>query len=234
MTKTPAKTGTPIDAYWSRPAADLLAELHSAPDGLSTAEAQERLQQVGPNVLKPRRRDTALRSFIAQFTSPLVLILIFAAVVSAIAGEWTDAAIVVVIVVASAVLSFAQEYTASHAVEKLRAQVTIKATVLRDGKPQPIPAEAGRARRHRAALGGQPDPGGRRLCWRPRTSSSTRRCSPARPSRWKRRRARSTRTLGCPSGSTWCSWARTCAAARRARSSCRPAPAPPSARSPSG
>jgi Mg2+-importing ATPase len=44
-------------------------------------------------------------------------------------------------VVASAVLSFAQEYTASHAVEKLRAQVTIKATVLRDGKPQPTPAE---------------------------------------------------------------------------------------------
>jgi Mg2+-importing ATPase len=91
--------------------------------------------------LKPRRHDTALRSFIAQFTSPLVLILVFAAVVSAIAGEWTDAAIVVAIVVASAVLSFAQEYSASHAVEKLRAQVTIKATVLRDSKPQPIPAE---------------------------------------------------------------------------------------------
>ena len=134
-------TGTSTSAYWSRPAADLLAELHSSPDGLSTTEAQARLRQVGPNVLKPRRHDTALRSFLAQFASPLVLILIFAAVVSAIAGEWTDAAIVVAIVVASAVLSFAQEYTASNAVEKLRAQVTIKATVLRDGKPQPIPAE---------------------------------------------------------------------------------------------
>ncbi len=134
-------TETPTSAYWSRRAADLLAELHSAPDGLSTTEAQERLQQVGANVLKPRRHDTALRSFIAQLTSPLVLILIFAAVVSAIAGEWTDTVIVVAIVVGSAVLSFAQEYTASHAVEKLRAQVTIKATVLRDGKPQLTPAE---------------------------------------------------------------------------------------------
>src|SRR4030042_2596907 len=143
MTKTSVKTGTSIDAYWSYPATDLLAELHSAPDGLSTTEAQERLQQVGPNVLKPRRHDTALRSFLAQFTSPLVLILVFAAVVSAIAGEWTDAAIVVFIVVASAVLSFVQEYTASHAVEKLRAQVTITASVLRDGKPQPTPAEEG-------------------------------------------------------------------------------------------
>src|SRR5574341_619573 len=128
-------------AYWSRQATDLLAELQSAPDGLSTSVAQKRLQLVGPNVLKPRRHETALRSFMAQFTSPLVLILVFAAVVSAFAGAWTDAAIVVAIVVASALLSFVQEYTASHAVEKLRAQVTIKATVLRDGKPQPTPAE---------------------------------------------------------------------------------------------
>jgi Mg2+-importing ATPase len=141
MTETPVTTDPSTSAYWSRPAADLLAALDSTPDGLSTAEAQARLRQTGPNVLKPRRHDTALCSFIAQFTNPLVLILIFAAVVSAIAGEWTDAAIVVVILVAGAVLSFSQEYAANHAVEKLRTQVTIKAAVLRDGIPQPIPAE---------------------------------------------------------------------------------------------
>jgi Mg2+-importing ATPase len=135
------KAETPTPGYWSRPAAELLAELGSTPNGLSAADARARLLRVGPNVLKPRRHDTALRSFLAQLTSPLVLILVFAAVVSAIAGEWTDAAIVVVIVIASAVLSFAQEYAASHAVEKLRAQVTIKASVVRDGSPQPIPAE---------------------------------------------------------------------------------------------
>jgi magnesium-transporting ATPase (P-type) len=98
-------------------------------------EARKRLQQVGPNVLKPRRHDTALRSFIAQFTSPLVLILIFAAIISAIAGEWTDAIIVIIIVLASAVLGFIQEYSASNAVEKLRAQVTIKANVQRWKSP---------------------------------------------------------------------------------------------------
>jgi Mg2+-importing ATPase len=141
MNKTPAIIDTSISAYWSRLTADLLSELHSAPNGLSITEAHERLKQVGPNVLKPRRHETALRAFITQFTSPLVLILVFAAVVSAIAGQWTDAAIVVAIVVASAVLSFAQEYSASHAVEKLRAQVTIKANVLRDAKPQLTPAE---------------------------------------------------------------------------------------------
>lgn len=142
MTETSAKPGPAIhDTYWSRPAADLLAELQSSRAGLETAEAQKRLQQAGPNLLKPRRLDTPLRTFITQFANPLTLILVFAAVVSAIVGEWTDAAIVLVIVFASAILSFAQEYTASRAVEELRAQVTIKASVLRGGAVQAIPAE---------------------------------------------------------------------------------------------
>ena len=141
MMETSTNPDTPRDAYWSYSSTDLFTKLQSTSNGLSSADAQKRLQQVGHNLLKPRRHDTALRSFLAQFTSPLVLILVFAAVVSAIVGEWTDAVIVVAIVVASAVLSFAQEYTASQAVEKLRAQVTIKANVMRDGTSQLIPAE---------------------------------------------------------------------------------------------
>jgi P-type Mg2+ transporter len=132
---------TSSSAYWSRPVAELFTQLHSTPDGLSMAQSQERLQMVGPNVLTPHRRDSALRLFIAQFASPLVLILIFAAVISAIAGEWTDALIVIIIVLASAILGFIQEYSASNAVEKLRAQVTIRTSVLRDGKIKSIPAE---------------------------------------------------------------------------------------------
>lgn len=127
--------------YWNLPASELLVELHSSPEGLSTGEAGKRLLQTGLNVIKPHRHDTALQSFVSQFTSPLVLILIFAAVVSAIAGQWTDAIIVVIIVIASALLSFVQEYSAGQAVEKLRAQVAIKASVWREGKEQTIPAE---------------------------------------------------------------------------------------------
>jgi len=137
MNEMDPSTTTP----WAQPEEELLNSLKSSSQGLSTVEVQNRLQRIGPNVLKPRRHDSALRSFLAQFTNPLVLILVFAAVVSAIAGEWTDATIVIVIVVASAALSFAQEYSASNAVEKLRAQVTIKANVLRDGKVQPVSAE---------------------------------------------------------------------------------------------
>ncbi len=126
-------------APWSLSESQVLEAMGSSPRGLSADVAAQRLQRVGPNVLKPRRRDSAWRSFLSQFTSPLVLILVFAAVVSAVVGEWTDAGIVVAIVAASAVLSFVQEYSASQAVERLRAHVALKANVLRDGRPALIP-----------------------------------------------------------------------------------------------
>jgi Mg2+-importing ATPase len=129
------------EKYWSLPIDRLLSQLRSAPQGLSTADARQRLEHFGPNALKAHERATALAAFLSQFKNPLVLILVFAAAVSAFMHEWTDAAIVLVIILGSAILSFVQEFSAGTAVEKLRARVTIKATVLRDGEAQPIPAE---------------------------------------------------------------------------------------------
>jgi Mg2+-importing ATPase len=76
-----------------------------------------------------------------QFKSPLVLILIFAAIVSGVVGEWVDASIVLAIVLGSSILGFVQEYTAGNAVEKLRSQVTVKSTMLRGGQTQTLPSE---------------------------------------------------------------------------------------------
>ncbi len=135
----PAFISTP---YWSHTQDILLKETGSTKDGLGSSAARERLEKYGANVLKPHRHDTALRMFLSQLTNPLVLILIFAAVVSAVVRAWVDTAIVLIIVIASALLSFTQEYAASNAVEKLRSQVTLKTTVLRNGKKQTIPAEA--------------------------------------------------------------------------------------------
>jgi Mg2+-importing ATPase len=135
--------GSPADIspYWSRPAVEVLEELGSSPGGLSAEEARARRARLGPNALAPRRRATALVAFVSQFRSPLVLILLFAAAIAVVAGDLTDAAIVLAIVFASATLTFHQERKASRAMEELRAQVTVKATVLRDGRPQQIPAE---------------------------------------------------------------------------------------------
>ena len=131
-----------LDPFWSQPLDNLLVTLNSNANGLSDAEATRRLQEFGPNTLKAGQQTTALGLFLNQFKSPLVLILVFAVIVSALAQEWTDATIILLIILGSSILGFWQEYSATNAVAKLRARVTIKATVLRAGKSQTIPAEA--------------------------------------------------------------------------------------------
>jgi Mg2+-importing ATPase len=127
------------EQYWGQPSPSLLAALHTTPDGLTTAEARQRLEGYGPNLLQAKEKATALRLFLNQFKSPIVLILLFATGVSAMLKDWVDALIILVIVLGSALLSFFQEYSANNAAEKLREQVSFKTDVLRDGKPASIP-----------------------------------------------------------------------------------------------
>lgn len=121
--------------YWSLPSDKLLTELRSSSDGLRQEDADGRLQRFGPNSIKAGSDSSAFRLLLNQFKSPLVLILVVASMISAIAGEWPDAIIVLAVVLGSTMLGFVQEYRASDAIEKLRSKVTIKSTVLRDGIP---------------------------------------------------------------------------------------------------
>lgn len=130
-----------LNSYWDQAPADLMAALGSSSDGLRVTEASQRLALVGPNLLETKEKATALGLFLNQFKSPIVLILLFATGVSAVVGDWVDAIIILAIVFISAGLSFAQEYNAGHAAEKLRAQIKISVTVQRDGQPQIVPAE---------------------------------------------------------------------------------------------
>jgi Mg2+-importing ATPase len=83
-----------------------------------------------------------LALLLKQFTDPLVLILLFAGLLSLYLHEWLDAAIVLGIVLGSGGLGFVQEYRASAAVAALREQVAARVTVLRDRAPVNLPAEA--------------------------------------------------------------------------------------------
>jgi Mg2+-importing ATPase len=121
-------------AYWSIPAGTLLTSLRSSLSGLPFDEVHGRLCEAGPNAVGRMGRASVVMAFARQFRSPLVLILIFAAVVSAFVGEGSEAAIIGVIVLASCVLSFTQEYGASKAMEALTARIARKALVLRDGQ----------------------------------------------------------------------------------------------------
>ncbi len=126
--------------YWAVPASKLLGALHSGPDGLGARAAALRLRRYGPNVPGETRRLSAVRLFLRQFESPLILILVAAAAVAALVRDWTNAVIVLLIVLGSGVLSFAQEYRASTALEKLRAKVRITCTMLRGGKTTVVPS----------------------------------------------------------------------------------------------
>ena len=107
--------------------------------GLTSNEARRRLAECGENRISGERRVGALFLFIGQFKSPIILILIGAAIVSLFLQDRTDAALILAIVLASGVLGFWQEYSATNAVAKLRALVETKARVMREGIETIVP-----------------------------------------------------------------------------------------------
>ena len=127
--------------YWSLDTDAVLTKLNASLNGLTTAQASQRLQEYGRNSLQGKSKITPLKMLLGQFKSPIILILIFATLVSAFVQDWVDAAIILGIVFASAILSFVQEYSANNAAEKLRAQIHVTSRVLRDGKEQIVPNE---------------------------------------------------------------------------------------------
>ena len=128
-------------AFWSIPAPELLQELQTTPQGLAKDEARQRLARYGFNLLKPKKRSDALSLLIAQFKSPIILILLFAVGLSLFLHDPADALIILLIVLVSGLLGFWQERGAMNAVEKLLAIVQIKTTVLRNRALEEIPVE---------------------------------------------------------------------------------------------
>jgi Mg2+-importing ATPase len=116
------------------PVEDALRALESAEAGLSSVEASRRLEVFGPNVLRSRGV-SALSVLVRQLRSYLLLLLLFAAVVSAIVGDTTEALIIGGIMAMSVGLSFFNEYRSEKAVEALHSQIRHLAFVERDGKP---------------------------------------------------------------------------------------------------
>ncbi len=86
------------------------------------------------------RRLPAWRLLLSQLTSPLVLLLVAAAAISLLVSEWTDAAVVAVIVAASSGIGFWREHDAGRALDQLLSRVVLKVRVLRDGSPREISA----------------------------------------------------------------------------------------------
>ena len=91
--------------------------------GLTAQEAEARLDKFGPNEPATTQQHSFLSDLLHQFTNPLVLILIIAAVASAFLGDRVDAGIIGIIVLLSATIDLTQSYRSQQAIEQLRKQV---------------------------------------------------------------------------------------------------------------
>jgi Ca2+-transporting ATPase len=119
---------------------ETLQRLSSRRSGLTEGEAKEQLARFGPNELKSAKKVSLWMLFLEQFKSLLIIILLFAVVLSAVIGEPIDAIIIGVIILFACGLGFIQEYRAEKAMEALKKMAAPTASVIRDGNEQEIPA----------------------------------------------------------------------------------------------
>ena len=124
----------PGHKFWQIALADLERQLGAGPSGLSSAEAAKRRLRFGPNTLEGHRRLSLPLKFLSRFRNPLVIVLLAAAVISALTGDLTSLIIISTIVLISAGLDTVQEYRAEEAAEHLKLSVALKEQVLRDGQ----------------------------------------------------------------------------------------------------
>lgn len=115
--------------------------------GLSHADAQHRLRQYGKNEISRRKKANPWLILFHQFTSPLILILIVAAVLSLVMGylpgqepHFADSILIMAIVLLSGLFGFFQDYRAEKTIEALQEMTTPQAHVIRDGIEQEVPA----------------------------------------------------------------------------------------------
>ena len=111
-----------LDAAASMPATEVLTALGTSATGLTGAEADARLAQTGPNAVRTHHA-SIWRTFFTQFRSPLLLLLLAAALVSALVGQGADALIIGVIVAASVGLGSANEFRAERAAEAMHSEI---------------------------------------------------------------------------------------------------------------
>lgn len=113
---------------------DVLQKLDAKTAGLTHQQAQQRLSQFGPNILAPKKKESLLLIFIHQFASPLVYILLAAAIVKFTFKGLLDGSVILSVLLFMAIIGFIQEAKARKAMDALQKMVSLKSKVKRDNK----------------------------------------------------------------------------------------------------
>ena len=132
-------------AAYTQTEEQVLSSVQSTKEGLTSAQAKERLEKYGPNALQAGEKTTLLQKFINQFKDFMIIVLLAAAVISFFAHEGapdpTDAIVILAVVILNAIVGVIQESKAEEAIEALQKMASPVATVLRDGEPVHVKGE---------------------------------------------------------------------------------------------
>ncbi len=121
------------------PIAELMKRLGTSTDGLIQQEWQERLRKYGYNEIEEKRVSPILK-FLSYFWGPIPIMIIIAAVLSAVLRHWPDMGVILTLLVVNAVVGFREEYQADSSIAALKKQLAIRARVKRDGDWENVPA----------------------------------------------------------------------------------------------
>jgi Mg2+-importing ATPase len=132
---------TKTESFWSVDQETILHQLGTSNTGLTTAEVEKRLQLHGLNSIRTKKKTSSFALFINQFKSPLVLILLGAAILAFVTSDSTDGLIITSILLLSSIIGFWEEHMSTKAVEKLLSIIKVTAEVVRDGDNIQIPLE---------------------------------------------------------------------------------------------
>jgi Ca2+-transporting ATPase len=128
-------------SYHSVKINDVFKKFDTSKEGLSFKEANKRLKEHGPNEIEKGEKVNPLKILLSQFKDALIIILLAAAIISAVLKEEIDAIVISAIVIASVILGFTQEYRAERAAEALQKMVSPTATVIRESEEQEVDAK---------------------------------------------------------------------------------------------
>ncbi|NQX43869.1 calcium-translocating P-type ATPase, SERCA-type [Paenibacillus tritici] len=128
-------------AFHTLDASEVLKQLESREEGLTREQAAQLLERYGKNVLQEAKPQSLLAKFIEQFKNVMIFILLAAAILSGILGEWTDTVIILLVVILNAVLGVIQENKAEQALEALKSMSSPQARVRRGGQVTEIKSE---------------------------------------------------------------------------------------------
>lgn len=126
---------------WYEEIENILKQLNTSKQGISDQEAKKRIMQNGQNKIPTGKKRTIFNIFIEQFKSPIIFILIMAAIFAIITKSQVDAIFIFVVIAINAIIGTYQEWSSEKSAEKLQNMIKIKTRVIRDGKSQEIDSD---------------------------------------------------------------------------------------------